>query len=118
MTDDQGSGVTSGVSQTQASSHDMAKVSAKFEQTSSDLTSTLNTLMARLTGLQTAWVGSGGRAFDSVKVQYEQDLAKLNSALRDTAEAIRTSGVSYESSDSSAADLVAKSGGGGVSLPL
>jgi WXG100 family type VII secretion target len=110
--------VTSGVSQTQASSEQMAKVAAQFEQVNSDLTGMLNKLMGRLSGLQTAWVGSGGRAFESVKIQYEQDLAQLNKALADTAEAIRSSGVSYDSTDSAAASMVAKSGGGGISLPL
>jgi uncharacterized protein YukE len=53
-----------------------------------------------------------------VNIQYEQDLAQLNKALADTAEAIRSSGVSYDSTDSAAASMVAKSGGGGISLPL
>jgi len=111
--------VTSGVSETtQASSADMAKVAANFEKVNSDLTSTLNKLMGELSGLQTAWVGSGGRAFEAVKNQYEQDLTKLNKALADTAEAIRSSGVSYDSTDSSAASAVTKSGGGGYNLPL
>jgi WXG100 family type VII secretion target len=116
--DDQESGVTSGVSQTQASSGDMAQVAGKFDQANSDLTAMLNKLMDRLSVLQTAWVGSGGRAFESVKNQYQQDLAQLNKALADTAEAIKSSGASYDSTDSTAASLVAKSGGGGVSLPL
>lgn len=111
--------MTSGVSETtQASSGDMARVATNFEQVNSDLTAMLNKLMDRLSVLQTAWVGSGGRAFETVKNQYQQDLAQLNKALADTAEAIRTSGVSYDSTDTSAASRVAKSGGGGVSLPL
>jgi len=96
----------------------MARVSASFDQVNTDLTDTLNKLIGKLARLQTAWVGSGGRAFESVKNQYEQDLKQLNKALADTAEAIRTSGVSYDTTDSTAASQVAKSGGGGVSLPL
>lgn len=115
---DQESGVTSGVSQTQASSDEMAAVAAKFEQTNAELTQMLKTLMSQLSGLQTAWVGSGGRAFESVKNRYEQDLAQLNKALADTAEAIASSGTSYQSTDTSAASLVNKSGGGGINLPL
>lgn len=110
--------MTSGVSQTQASSGDMAKVAGNFEQVNNDLTAMLTKLMDRLSVLQTAWVGSGGRAFESVKNQYQQDLKQLNNALAETAEAIKTSGVSYESTDSSAASIVAKSGGGGINLPL
>ena len=110
--------MTSGVSQTQARSADMAKAAAQFDEVNHSLTRMLNKLMNELSVLQTAWVGSGGRAFETVKNQYHQDLAKLNKALADTAEAIRTSGVSYDSTDSTAANTVTKSGGGGYSLPL
>jgi WXG100 family type VII secretion target len=96
----------------------MAKVAGEFDQVNQDLTRMLNKLMNELSVLQTAWVGSGGRAFESVKNQYQQDLAQLNKALADTAESIKTSGSGYQTSDSSAASMVTKSGGGGVSLPL
>jgi len=96
----------------------MAKAAADFERVNSSLTSMLNTLMGRLSGLQTAWVGSGGTAFTDVKIRYQQDLEQLNKALADTAEAIRTSGLSYDSTDSTAASTITKSGGGGYSLPL
>ena len=51
--------MTSGVAQTQASSTEMATVSAKFETVNAELTEMLSKLMGRLSGLQTAWVGSG-----------------------------------------------------------
>lgn len=110
--------MTSGVAQTQAESAVMAQTAAKFDQVNTQLTSMLNKLMSELSVLQTAWVGAGGRAFETVKNQYQRDLADLNKALADTAEAIRTSGVSYENTDSSAAGTVTKAGGGGYSLPL
>ena len=110
--------MTSGVAQTQASSTEMATVSAKFETVNAELTEMLSKLMGRLSGLQTAWVGSGGRAFESVKIQYEADLKKLNQALLQTAEAIKTSGSSYESTDSTSASMITKSGGSGLNLPL
>ena len=44
--------------------------------------------------LQPAWT-AGGRRFETVKTQYAKDL-NLNKALAETAEAIRTSGVSYD----------------------
>ena len=103
---------------TQANSGEMAKVAGEFEQVNNDLTRMLNRLMQELSGLQTAWVGSGGRAFESVKIQYQQDLAQLNKALADTAESIKASGVGYDTSDTEAASMVAKSGGGGINLPL
>lgn len=96
----------------------MAKTATQFEGVNNSLTSMLSKLMNELSVLQTAWVGSGGKAFESVKVQYEADLSKLNKALADTAEAIKTSGVSYTNTDDSAASMVTKSGGGGYSLPL
>ena len=96
----------------------MAKAAAQFDEVNHSLTRMLNKLMNELSVLQTAWVGSGGSAFEAVKNQYQRDLVQLNKALADTADAIRTSGVSYHSTDSSAADTVAKSGGGGFSLPL
>jgi WXG100 family type VII secretion target len=117
-TDDQESGVTSGVSQTQAEAAVMAKTAAQFDQVNNSLTSMLNKLMSELSVLQTAWVGGGGRAFETVKNQYQADLSNLNKALADTAEAIRTSGVSYSSTDDSAAQVVTKAGGGGYTLPL
>ncbi|MEU7904203.1 WXG100 family type VII secretion target [Actinoplanes sp. NPDC049118] len=103
---------------TKASAEAMAKAAAEFDQVNQSLTEMLTKLMGRLSVLQTAWVGSGGRAFETVKSQYEADLTKLNQALAETAEAIRTSGVSYTNSDESAAQLVTKSGGGGYTLPL
>jgi WXG100 family type VII secretion target len=114
----QESGVTSGVSETKAEAAVMAKTATQFEGVNNSLTSMLSKLMNELSVLQTAWVGSGGKAFESVKVQYEADLSKLNKALADTAEAIKTSGVSYTNTDDSAASMVTKSGGGGYSLPL
>lgn len=110
--------MTSGVPETKVTAADMANTAAKFEEANAALTLTLTRLMTRLSGLQTAWVGSGGRAFESVKIQYENDLSNLNKALAETAEAIRTSGVSYTNTDDSAAQMVTKSGGGGYSLPL
>ncbi|WP_238547222.1 WXG100 family type VII secretion target [Actinoplanes friuliensis] len=114
----QESGVTSGVSETQAEAAVMAKTATQFEGVNNSLTSMLNKLMNELSVLQTAWVGSGGKAFETVKVQYQNDLSKLNKALADTAEAIKTSGISYTNTDDSAASMVTKSGGGGYSLPL
>lgn len=111
--------MTSGVSETtRVSSEQMAKTATQFDNVNQELTSMLKTLMSELTELQTAWVGAGGRAFETVRTRYEADLTELNKALAETAEAIRTSGVSYTTSDDSAASMVTKSGGGGLSLPL
>jgi WXG100 family type VII secretion target len=110
--------VTSGVSQTQAESAVMASTAAKFDTANSSLTSMLNNLMSELSVLSSAWKGMAAGEFEKVKTQYAKDLNDLNRALADTAEAIRTSGVSYDVSDSEAASRVTKSGGGGYTLPL
>lgn len=109
--------MTSKVVHTQAESAVMAKTAGRFESVNSSLQSMLNTLMSELSVLQTAWKGSGAMAFEQVRAQYQQDLSNLNKALLETAEAIRSSGVSYDASDSAAADRVTKSGGS-YTLPL
>jgi len=109
--------VTSGVSQTQTESAVMASTAAKFETVNSSLTSMLNQLMSQLSTLQGSWKGLAATEFERVKTQYNKDLSDLNRALAETATAIRTSGVSYDASDSAAASRVTKSGGS-YNLPL
>ena len=109
--------VTSGMSQTQAESAVMASTAARFETVNSSLTSMLNNLMSELSVLSTAWKGMAAGEFEKVKTQYSKDLSDLNRALAETAAAIRTSGVSYDASDSEAAARVIKSGGS-YTLPL
>jgi len=109
--------VTSGVAQTQAESAVMASTAAKFEQVNGSLQSMLNNLMGELSALSSAWKGLGAVEFEKVKQQYAKDLADLNRALGDTATAVRTSGSSYDLSDSDAAARVTKSGGS-YTLPL
>ena len=96
----------------------MAQTAARFENVNSSLTAMLRQLMAELSVLQTAWMGRGGRAFETVKLQYESDLSGLTRALAGTAEAIRASGVSYAGTDDASASRVVRAGGGGISLPL
>jgi WXG100 family type VII secretion target len=96
----------------------MASTAAKFDTANSSLTSMLNNLMSELSVLSSAWKGMAAGEFEKVKAQYAKDLNDLNRALADTGEAIRTSGVSYDASDSEAASRVTKSGGGGYTLPL
>ena len=109
--------MTSGVSETQAQSAEMANTAAKFDETNQLLQARLSGLMNKLSGLSTTWQGQGGTAFETVKSQYAADLKKLNGALAETAEAIRSSGTSYDSTDTSAASRVSGSGGN-FTLPL
>ena len=110
--------MTSGVSQTQAESSVMAATATKFETVNSGLQSMLKTLMAELSTLSGSWKAVGAMEFEKVKQQYAADLEALNRALSDTAEAVRSSGQSYDTSDANAAARVTKSGGGHTSLPL
>ena len=63
------------------------------------LTSMMNTLMNRLAPLQEFWVGAGGRSFQDVRQRFDEDMARLNVALRSIAEAVGTSGRDYTVSD-------------------
>ena len=110
--------MTSGVSQTQAQTSEMASTAAKFDSANESLTRTLNVLMSDLSELSSTWKGQAATEFQNVKTRYEQNLKDLNQALAGTAEAIRASGVGYDVSDSDAASRVTKSGGGGYTLPL
>ena len=96
----------------------MQSTAAKFDSANQQLTSMLNNLMSELSVLQSAWKGLAAGEFEKVKTQYSADLTQLNKALAETAEAIRTSGANYDSTDSAAAARVGKSGGGGFNLPL
>lgn len=110
--------MTSGVSQTQAEAAVMQQTAAKFEQVDQSLQSMLNSLLAELEVLQTAWRGAGGRSFEQVKQQWAADQATIQRALRETASAIRTAGQQYSTSDSEAASRVAATNRGGIQLPL
>jgi WXG100 family type VII secretion target len=109
--------VTSGVAGTQAESQVMASTAVKFDQVNEQLQTMLSTLMSELSTLSGTWKGLGAAAFEQVKVQYEQDLKKLNSALAVTAESIKQSGTSYDATDTEAASRVSSTGGN-FSLPL
>jgi WXG100 family type VII secretion target len=109
--------VTSGMAQTQAQSAVMANTAAKFDDVNASLQQMLSTLMSELSVLSSAWKGLGAAAFEQVKVQYEQDLKRLNTALAQTAGSIKQSGAGYDASDSEASSRVASSGGS-FQLPL
>jgi WXG100 family type VII secretion target len=95
----------------------MASTAAKFETVNQSLQSMLSTLMSELSALSSTWKGRGATAFEQVKEQYAADLKSLNQALSDTAESIRVSGGSYDSTDSDAASRVSATSGH-FNLPL
>jgi WXG100 family type VII secretion target len=93
----------------------MAQTAGRFEQASASLASMLNRLMQELEILQTQWVGAGGRSFEQVKQAWAEDQARLQRALAETANAIRTSGRVYAATDEQAAGRFTH---GSVTLPL
>ena len=95
----------------------MQQTAARFEQVDQSLQSMLTSLMAELAVLQTAWRGAGGRSFEQVKMQWSQDQAAIQQALRETAGAIRTAGHQYDASDAEAASRIATTNRG-IQLPL
>ncbi|MDI6100609.1 WXG100 family type VII secretion target [Actinoplanes sp. NEAU-A12] len=102
---------------TQSESNKMAQTAKDFDEVNSSLQDMLTRLMGQLSVLSGAWKGQGALAFEHVKNEYANDLKRLNDALAETAEAIRTSGASYESTDSAAASYVRQTGGQ-FTLPL
>ncbi|MEV4406500.1 WXG100 family type VII secretion target [Actinoplanes sp. NPDC049598] len=105
------------MAQTQAQSAVMASTANKFDDVNGQLQQMLSTLMNELSVLSSAWKGLGAAAFEQVKVQYAEDLKKLNAALAQTADSIKVSGAGYDASDSEAQSRVANSGGS-FQLPL
>jgi WXG100 family type VII secretion target len=105
------------MAQTESQSAQMASTANEFERINGSLQSMLTTLMNELSMLSGSWKGQGARAFEDVKIRYANDLKRLNDALAETAEGIRTSGLSYERSDTEAASSIGRTGGQ-LNLPL
>ncbi|GIE81249.1 hypothetical protein Aph02nite_71990 [Actinoplanes philippinensis] len=105
------------MSQTESQSAQMASTANEFDRINGSLQSMLSTLMNELSTLSSAWKGQGALAFEHVKNEYANDLKRLNEALAETAQGIRTSGQSYERSDADAASSIGRTGGQ-FTLPL
>ncbi len=95
----------------------MAATAQKFTAARDELASMLTQLMAQLDELQGSWRGQGATAFDTTRQRWNEDTAKLNRALGETAEAIAKAGTFYTNTDEGSAGRL---GGiaGHVSLPL
>jgi WXG100 family type VII secretion target len=100
------------VSTTEAQADVMRQTATRFDNVNADLQRMLNQLMGELEGLQSAWQGRGGRMFAHVKQEWSADQRALNSALADTAQAIRAAAGAYASSDDTAAGAIAAAAGG------
>jgi len=95
----------------------MEATAKKFEAGNDSLQSMLKRLMSELEALQTAWQGAGGSSFTQVKQAWADDQQRIQRALLETANAIRTSGRQYDASDTEAASRVAATNRG-INLPL
>ncbi len=77
----------------------MQKTAGDVEAVADRLTSSLNKLMNELAPLQDAWKGGGAGSFQQVRQRFDEDMAKLNVALRAVAEAVGSAGKDYDVSD-------------------
>lgn len=77
----------------------MIKTEQDVDAVADRLTGMLNSLMDRLSPLQQYWVGSGGSSFQTIRQRFDEDMAKLNLALRSIAEAVGSSGRDYTVAD-------------------
>jgi WXG100 family type VII secretion target len=103
---------------TQAQADVMARTAARFDEVNVSLQAMLRRLMGELDNLRTQWQGAGGRSFEQVKSAWARDQELLHRTLAETATAIRQSGSHYDATDSSAAQRLAPTTGGGLTLPL
>lgn len=76
--------------------------------TAEGLDTMLRNLMGRLEPLMTEWLGQGGTAFQNVRLEFENEMGKLNRALNSIGEDMGLSSADYVGADDQmAADLVA-----------
>jgi WXG100 family type VII secretion target len=64
-----------------------------------DLTSQLNALRGQIAPLQTSWQGSGGASFANVMRRWDEDSAKIISALDEFEANLRASDQTYNAAD-------------------
>jgi len=77
----------------------MNQAAKDVEGVADGLTQSLNRLMDELAPLQDQWKGSGAGSFQQVRQRFNDDMAKLNVALRSIAEAVGSAGKDYTVSD-------------------
>jgi WXG100 family type VII secretion target len=77
----------------------MGQTAKEIDGSADTLTRTLSSLMNELVPLQDAFKGAGGSSFQQVKMRFEEDMGKLNAALRAIAEAVGSAGTDYTVTD-------------------
>ena len=76
----------------------MRSTADKFDAVNVSLDGMLSRLLGELEGMQSQWSGAGGRSFAEVKRLWAENQREIHRNLRETAEAIRSSGQSREMS--------------------
>jgi len=106
------------MSSTQTETELHESTAQKFRDVNLSLDGMLKGMLNQLEGLREQWVGAGGRSFEQVKQAWARDQKELHRALSETAEAIKTAGRQYSTTDSDAASRVGSTHSGSVNLPL
>lgn len=91
--------MTSAMSRMNTDTGMMVKTERDVDEIANRLTSNLNALMNELTPLYDQWKGAGAGSFQQVRDRFDQDMARLNVALRAIAEAVGSAGKDYDVSD-------------------
>lgn len=91
--------MTSAMTAMNASTGIMTKTAKDVEGVADGLTQSLNRLMDELMPLQDQWKGAGAGSFQQVRQRFDEDMARLNVALRSIAEAVGSAGTDYSLSD-------------------
>jgi WXG100 family type VII secretion target len=105
-----------GLTQTEAAT--MAATAQKFNAAKDELSTMLSQLMSELDALQSSWKGHGAAAFEQTRQRWNEDTAKLNQALGQTADAIAKAGTYYSNTDGDSASRLGGIGGSNIQLPL
>ena len=84
----------------------MQQTSKDVDGVADQLTSQLNRLMNELTPLYDQWKGAGAGSFQQVRQRFDEDMARLNVALRAIAEAVGSAGRDYDVSDDEIRDAI------------
>jgi WXG100 family type VII secretion target len=92
------------VSTTQADAAILAQVAQRFDDVHQYLQDNLTRLRAEVEGVRGDWQGSGANTFNLVTQAWSEQQDRLLVTLKDTADAVRNSGVYYTAVDDSASD--------------
>jgi len=82
-----------------AESGDLTLVGDECLDKADTLTAEFSALRTELEPLRDLWVGQGGTAFDDVRTRLDEQLGRLNGALRMIGDALKTSGTDYTLTD-------------------